>query len=192
MSTCAPPQSAGKASLLSRQTDQVPEPWERRLKGVGQVTPILQAAHVAAFLLDPAYATVDKDCASLPEMPAEHEQMSRDLLNRVGGAAAAREFEQLLLGGYADELKGPAAVCTDSSAATASVGSKRACTASIPIGSRKGFWRSSGKRRYPWPKWRCVCWQPTPHQRLLSATGRFGGVCTRLRAQRLVNSSLRR
>jgi hypothetical protein len=86
---------------------------------------------------------------SLPEIPAEHEQMSRDLLKRVGGAAAAREFEQLLLGGYADELRGPEAVCTDSSAATASVGSKRSCTAAIPIGSRKGFWRRYGKRRYP-------------------------------------------
>jgi hypothetical protein len=47
----------------------------------GQVTPILQAAHVAAYLLDPAYATVDKDCVSLPEIPAEHEH---DLVKPVG------------------------------------------------------------------------------------------------------------
>jgi hypothetical protein len=129
--------------------EQVLETWERRLKGNGQVTPILQAAHVAAYLLDPAYATVDKDCVSLPEIPAEHEQMARDLVKRVGGAAAAREFEQLLLGGYAGELRGPAAVCTDSSAAMVSVGSKRARTAATPIGSRKGFWRRYGKRSYP-------------------------------------------
>jgi hypothetical protein len=92
----------------------VPETWERRLKGNGQVKTILQAAHVAAYLLDPAYATVDKDWVSLPEIPAEHEQMARDLVRRVGRAAAAREFEQLLLGGYAEELRWPAAVCTDS------------------------------------------------------------------------------
>jgi hypothetical protein len=85
----------------------------------------------------------------LPEIPAEHEQMSSDLVKRVVGAAAAREFEKLLLGGYADELRRPAAGCTDSSAAMPSVGSKRACTAVIPIGSRKGFWRRYGKHRYP-------------------------------------------
>jgi hypothetical protein len=73
------------------------------------------------ILLDHAYATAETDCVSLPEIPAEHEQMARDLVKRVRRAAAAREFEQLLLGGYADELRGPAAVCTaDSSAATAS------------------------------------------------------------------------
>jgi hypothetical protein len=33
-----------------------------------------------------------------------------------------------------------------------------------------------------WSKWR-VCWQHTPHQRALSATGRFWGECTRLHAQ---------
>jgi hypothetical protein len=135
----------------SNPPDQVLETWEQRLKGNGQVTRILQAAHVAAYkyLVDPAYATVDKDCVSLPEIPAEHEQMARDLVKRVGGAAAAREFEQLLLGGYAGELRGPAAVCTDSSAAMVSVGSKRARTAATPIGSRKGFWRRYGKRSYP-------------------------------------------
>jgi hypothetical protein len=135
--------------------DQVLETWEQCLKGNGQVMPILQAAHVAAYLLDPAYATVDKNCVSLPEIPAEHEQMPRDLVKHVGRAAAVKEFEQLLLGGYADEQRGPAAVCTDSSATdpsghpTASVGSKRAPTAATPIGSRKGFWRRYGKRRYP-------------------------------------------
>jgi hypothetical protein len=40
-------------------------------------------------------------------------------------------------------------VCTDSSAATASVGSKRARTAATSIGSLRGFWRRYGKRRYP-------------------------------------------
>jgi hypothetical protein len=60
--------------------------------------------------------------------------MPRDLVKRVRRAAAAREFEQLLLGGYADELRGPAAVCAaDSSAATASVGSKRNRTAATTI-----------------------------------------------------------
>jgi hypothetical protein len=152
-----------------------------------QVTPILQAAHVAAYLLDPAYATVDKDCVSLPEIPAEHKHMARDLVKRVGRAPAARKFDQLLQGGHVDELRGEAAVYTDSSAATASVSSKRAHTAATPIGSRKGFWRRYAKRRYPnWPEWRCVCWQQTPHQRPLSATGHFGGVYTRLRTQRSV------
>jgi hypothetical protein len=134
---------------LKADADRVLETWERRLEGNGQVTPILQAAHVAAYLLDPMYATVEKVDVSLPEVPAEHEQMARDLVKRVGGAAAAREFEQLLLGGYTDELRGPAAMCPDSIAAAASVGSKRARTAATPIGTRKGFWRRYGKRRYP-------------------------------------------
>jgi hypothetical protein len=59
---------------LKADADQVLEAWERRLQGNGQVTPmaILQAAQVAACFLDPVYATVDKDCASLPEILAEH------------------------------------------------------------------------------------------------------------------------
>jgi hypothetical protein len=56
----------GKPALQA-DTDQVPETWDRRLKGNGQVTHILQAAHVAAYLFDPAHDTVDKDCVSFPE-----------------------------------------------------------------------------------------------------------------------------
>jgi hypothetical protein len=40
-------------------------------------------------------------------------------------------------------------VYTDSSAATASVSRKLTRTAAAPVGSRKGFWRRYGKRRYP-------------------------------------------
>jgi hypothetical protein len=40
-------------------------------------------------------------------------------------------------------------VCTYSSAATASFGSKRARMAATPIGSLKGFWQRHGKHRYP-------------------------------------------
>jgi hypothetical protein len=43
--------------VFHADTDQGPETWERRLKGNGQVTPILQAAHVATYLLDPVYAS---------------------------------------------------------------------------------------------------------------------------------------
>jgi hypothetical protein len=69
------------------------ETRERRLKGNWQDTSILQAAHVAANLLDPAYAAVDKDCDSLPEILVEHEQMAHDLVKRVHRAAAVMEFE---------------------------------------------------------------------------------------------------
>ena len=68
-------------------------------------TPILHAAHVAAYLLDPMFAQVRKTCIGLPVVPDEHEHMVRDLIKRVGGRAAAVEFEQLRLEGYANHLK---------------------------------------------------------------------------------------
>lgn len=134
---------------LAEDADQVLKTWERRVTGDGQVTPILQAAHAAAYLLDPMYAQVQKTGVDLPVVPQEHEQMARDLVKRVGGAAAAREFEQLLLEGYADELKEPAEACVDAGMSVASVGSKRARTRAIPIARRKGFWRRNGARRFP-------------------------------------------
>jgi hypothetical protein len=134
---------------LKADADKVLKTWERRVKGDGRVTPILQAEHVAAYLLDPMFATVGRTRVSVPEVPAEHEQMARDLVKRVGGAAAAKEFELLLLAGYADELREPAALCVDTGTAKASVSCKRARTRATPIGMRKGFWRRYCKRRYP-------------------------------------------
>ena len=67
--------------------------------GDGQVTPLLQAAHVAAYLLDPMYAQVQRTSVDLPVVPWEHHKMARDLFMRVGGHDATKEFEQLLLEG---------------------------------------------------------------------------------------------
>ena len=134
---------------LAEDADQVLKTWERRVTGDGQVTPLLQAAHVAAYLLDPMYAHVQRTSFDLPVVPREHHKMARDLVTRVGGHAAAKEFEQLLLEGYADDLREPAEVCADIDVPVASVGSKRARARAVLFARRKGFWRRNGQRGYP-------------------------------------------
>ena len=134
---------------LAEYADQVLKTWVRRVKGDGQVTPILQAAHVAAYLLDPMFAQVRKTSIGLPVVPDEHEQMVRDLIKRVGGYVAAVEFEQLRLEGYADHLKEPTQACADTGVSVASVGSKRARTCAVPLARRNGFWWRNGQRKYP-------------------------------------------
>ena len=62
-------------------------------------TPTLHGARVAAYLLDPMSAQVQKTSIGLPVVPDKHEQMVCDLIKRVGGRAAAVEFEQLRLEG---------------------------------------------------------------------------------------------
>ena len=136
--------------------DQVLKAWERRVKGDGQVTPILQAAHVAAYLLDPMYAQVRKTSIGLPVVLDEHEQLARDLIKRVGGRAAAGECEQLRLEGYADHLKEPAQACADTGVSVASAGSKRARTCAVPLARRKGGGMISANTP-TWPKWHCAC-----------------------------------
>ena len=136
---------------LAEYADQVLKTWERRVKGDGQVTPILQAAHVAAYLLDPMFVQVRKTSIGLPVVPDEHEQMVNDLIKRVGGRVTAVEFEQLRLEGYADHLKEPAQACADTGVSVASVGSKRARTCAVALAKRKGkgFWWRNGQRKYP-------------------------------------------
>ena len=133
----------------AEEAGQVLSTWERRVTGDGQVTPILQAAHAAAYLLDPMYAQVQRTRVDLPAVPLEHEQMAREFVKRVGGEGAAREFEQLLLEGYAVELRELVEACAGTGASVASVGSKRARTGAVPIARRKGLWRRYGERMYP-------------------------------------------
>ena len=85
-------------------------------------------------------AEVRKTSIGLPVLPDEHEQMARDLIKRVGSHAAAAEFEQLRLEGYADYLREPAQACADNRVPVASVGSKRARTCAVPFARRKRSW----------------------------------------------------
>jgi hypothetical protein len=45
-------------------------------------------------------ATVDKTGVYVPEVPQEHEAMARNLIKRVDGATALREFNHLVMSGY--------------------------------------------------------------------------------------------
>ena len=122
---------------LAEYTDEVLKTWERRIKGDGHVTPLLQAAHVAVYLIDPMYAQVRKTSIGLHVVPDEHEQLARDLIKLVGVRAAAVEFEQLPLKGYTDHLKEPAQACADTSVSVASVASNRARTCAVLLARRK-------------------------------------------------------
>ena len=146
---CVPPQIVGKKCIYGEYADQVLKTWEQRVKGNGQVTPIFQAAHVAAHLLDPMYAqgwnTPIAIC--LPVVPEEHEQMARDLIKRVGSHEAAAKFEQVRLEGYADYLNEPAHAYANTSVSVASVGSKRARARAVPLARHKRFWWRNGGRK---------------------------------------------
>ena len=143
---------------LAEYADQVLKTWERRVKGYGQVTPILQAAHVAAYLLDPMFAQVRKTCIGLPVVPDEHEHMVRDLIRRVGGRAAAVEFEQLRLKKHANHLKEPAQACADTGVSVASVGRSAFAHVQYRLLDAKASSGGMVSANTPtWPKWHCKC-----------------------------------
>jgi hypothetical protein len=87
--------------------------WERRLENKlsSAVQPLLQAAHVAACMLGPLYADIiSEKQVNVPKKPAQHEDMARKLIQRVGGAVASRQLTELLLGGYSGSMAN--AACT--------------------------------------------------------------------------------
>jgi hypothetical protein len=72
------------------------------------VQALLNPSHIAAYLLDPLYAasaTVG-DRMQMPIVPEKHEKLARELIQRVGGVAAAFLFDELSMAGYNGILAG--------------------------------------------------------------------------------------
>jgi hypothetical protein len=128
--------------------------WERRLenKHSSAVQPLLQPAHVAAFMLDPLYAdAVSEKEVNVPKVPARHEDMARKLIQRVGGAVASRQFTQLLLGGFSGSMAHATYTCAQSNGAAqpATAGSKRPREQVASVKMRKGVWSRYGSEQLP-------------------------------------------
>jgi hypothetical protein len=82
--------------------------WERRLEKQhsSAVLPLLQSAHVAAYMLDPLYAdAVREKEVNVPKVQARHEDMARKLIPRAGGAVASGQFAELVPGGYSVSMR---------------------------------------------------------------------------------------
>jgi hAT family C-terminal dimerisation region len=77
--------------------------------------------------------------------------MARKLIKRVGGPAAAREFEQMLPSGWSGDMHDAAKVCVEQKPAAPATGrgTKRAREQVTSIAMRKGVWKRYGKRQYP-------------------------------------------
>jgi putative intracellular protease/amidase len=73
-------------------------PWERQLQNEhdDKVQVLLIPCHIAAYVSDPLYAasaTVG-DGVQMQIVPGRHEKVARKLIQRVGGAAAAGQFDE--------------------------------------------------------------------------------------------------
>jgi hypothetical protein len=80
--------------------------WSQR--GGAARAPIMNAAYIAAYMLDPMFADVGEDGHfALPSVTLEHQIEASELVLRVGGRDAESSFELLVLSGWPDALKGP-------------------------------------------------------------------------------------
>jgi hypothetical protein len=118
------------------------------------VQPLLNASHIAAYLLDPLHAVCNEaegNCtdAQLPMVPAKYVDMAKALMKRVGGAAAVKEFEILSLLGYFGRECDKVAVCADNEVTSVRVGHKRSRQAVAPVAMRKAVWKKYLVERYP-------------------------------------------
>jgi hypothetical protein len=75
--------------------------WEQRLESQhsSAVQPLLQPAHVAAYMLDTLNSdTVSKNKVHVPKEPAGYEDMAHKLNKRLGSAVGGRHFSELPVG----------------------------------------------------------------------------------------------
>jgi hypothetical protein len=84
-------------------------------------------------------------------MPEAHDTTAGSLIKLVGGAAAFREFDRLLIEGYTGDLTAQVKVCADSASAAPSVCNKRGGAETRSISTRKGVSKRCGKHRSPPP-----------------------------------------
>jgi hypothetical protein len=113
--------------------------------------PILQAPHIAAYLLDPLYANVRSELyVNVPNIDPEHEQAAKNLIRREGDIAAERQFTRLLLEGYSGSTASSARACAHTKAnMEVPAGSKRAHAEVASINTWRGIWPRYGAQLYP-------------------------------------------
>jgi hAT family C-terminal dimerisation region len=123
--------------------------WERRLDNTHgkAVRKLLHPAHIAAFLLDPLYAnTKSENDISPPMLSGDREKEARELVKRVGGPSAAREFDMFMLEGYTGAMGTGARACIPKEVI---VGTKRDREQVASVKARKGVWKRYGAERFP-------------------------------------------
>jgi hypothetical protein len=138
---------------LAESCDIALRTWERRLcnKHSSTVQPLLQAPHTAAYLLDPLYADVQSEGeVNVPKVAVENEQAAKNLIRRVGGMNALRQFTTLLLEGYSGSMASAAHACAKAiSNPEVPAGTKRPRQQVASIKMRKGVWSRYGAEVYP-------------------------------------------
>jgi hypothetical protein len=123
--------------------------WERRLKGGGRVQRLMDPAYVLAYLLDPLYGAHDGDSVMLPNVPDEHWELAKALVERVGGEQALSQLTELVASGWSSGMPlDIARGCVDSQAKAraASLGSKRKDLNAGKVATlrvRKGLWKKA-------------------------------------------------
>ena len=119
--------------------------WARRwkLRTGSSRAPVLNAAYIAAYLLDPAFAQEKEGRMMLPESHKDYEKRVLEFIDRVGGIEAKEKLELLLLYGWLDAVQ--SAVRAISKAV---LGAKRDADGSI-----------KGKPKMPAMRLRLVFWE---------------------------------
>jgi hypothetical protein len=115
--------------------------WERRLDNqhCKLEVPLLSSVHTAAYLLDPLFCSVQGGVAKAPKVPMAHEE----LIERVGGPAACRQFVTLMSESWTGALNQPVGACAPQRETAQSMG-KRQRPQVASIAQRKGMWTRYG------------------------------------------------
>ena len=86
------------------------ETFERRygVRGGSDRAPVMNAAYVAAYLVDPYHAVYNEAYGvyTAPEVEAELFEEAAELVKRVGGAAAESQLRSLCTEGYPKAAQG--------------------------------------------------------------------------------------
>ena len=177
---------ATKASL-----DTLIATWNRRkepgTEGI-DAQPLLSPAHVAAYMLDPLFASCKEGDPQLPKVNVAHENMAKPLIRRLGGQVAVDQFNKLVLEGWTGPFKDAVKTCALSKV---SDHRKRAPVPSIRM--RKGVWKRYGKDYFSELAVVTIRLMSVhPHHVQQREIGLDGGRCTHLRAMHLAQNVRRK
>lgn len=133
--------------------DLMVKTFQRRLTGGSGLARLYQPAFAAAYVLDPLYGQVKQGThVDVPWLDDEHETMARDLVQRVGGAAAVAQFNSFLMSGWTGNAAQAAATCSirmTSEEDSDEVGCKRQRQEVAGLHARASVWRKKGADLWP-------------------------------------------
>ena len=170
---------------MQQDSTTVQANWDRRwkLRNGASRAPVLNAAYIAAYLLDPAFAQEKEGRMMLPELHMDYEKDVLEFIDRVGGIEVKEKLELLLLYGWPDAVQSTVRAiskqCWEPSEmrTVASRASPRCqpCGCGYACGSATAQVKSCSSRLLTLHN---VCFEHILLQLQLNVTGVYGDVCS--------------